>query len=141
MANYYSRAVVLPYLPLAQEQLAVLNGDCESPLAKTLAEACSLDPDELAFGLEAEKAGGELYYLFATEGFGDDDIVFLQEVLAGLPEEDYPHLTVECAHTCSKMRSDGFGGSAYVIRRDEVASWSTCAWLEDEVAKGESEKL
>lgn len=43
---------------------------------------------------------------------------------------DLDHLTVTMAFTCSKMRSDGFGGLAMLITATAVRSESTNALFE-----------
>ena len=42
------------------------------------------------------------------------------------------HLGLEIAHTCSKPRIDGFGGSAAFITKDNIRWGGTSAWLADQ---------
>ena len=53
----------------------------------------------------------------------------LQEILRGLPEEEYPHITYEYAETCSKMRPGEFGGGAIFITREEIVWTNSSEWL------------
>jgi hypothetical protein len=55
--------------------------------------------------------------------------VFFQDIVRRSPTLNY--LTVVTAFTCSKMRPDGFGGSATLITADDVKSMSTHDFLEE----------
>ncbi|WP_234729634.1 hypothetical protein [Acidocella facilis] len=53
------------------------------------------------------------------------------------------YITVTTAFTCSKMRSDGFGGMALFITADEIKGCSTWEFLSDclaEIAGGEDQE-
>jgi hypothetical protein len=54
---------------------------------------------------------------------------FLQDILRR--SHTLKYLTVVAAFTCSKMRPDGFGGSATLITADDIRSRSTHDILED----------
>jgi hypothetical protein len=56
-------------------------------------------------------------------------VFFLQDIVLRSPTLDY--VTVVTAFTCSKMRPDGFGGSATLITADGVTSMSTPDALEE----------
>jgi hypothetical protein len=61
---------------------------------------------------------------------GEDLILFvLQRALRRMPP-DVARLEGEVAFTCSKMRSDGFGGAWYFISREEIAMGGTGPELE-----------
>lgn len=89
-------------------------------------------------GLRSERAGDHLYF-FAEEFFceeGEDQhgerldcTQLLQAKLRQLDPASYPHITIEGAATCSKMRPGEFGGFAYFITRDEIRYCSTWQWL------------
>jgi hypothetical protein len=120
MADNYSQATVSPDLP------AALFNDEE---LRSLEFACGLTyeryDENLYFFAEAcfyEKGEGE-------DGFGVDCLALLQEKLLKLEPDAYPHISIQGAATCSKMRPDEFGGFAYFITRDTVRSTSTWQWL------------
>ncbi|ADU15366.1 hypothetical protein [Asticcacaulis excentricus] len=54
--------------------------------------------------------------------------VILQDIVRRSPTLSY--LTVEVAHTCTKMRPDGFGGSATLIHAEGIEFQSTSGLLE-----------
>ncbi|MDC7684379.1 hypothetical protein PQU92_13920 [Asticcacaulis sp. BYS171W] len=54
--------------------------------------------------------------------------VILQDIVRRSPTVSY--FTIETAHTCTKMRSDGFGGSASLIHADGIEFQSTTGFLE-----------
>lgn len=128
MANNYSHATLDPLLPASlftEEEL------------DALAFAC---------GLRSER-DGDLLYFFAEESFweeGEDRheqlvncVKLFQGKLRLLDAGEYPRITIEGAHTCSKMRPGEFGGFAYYITRDEVRYHATWQWL-DEMAAGKA---
>lgn len=45
------------------------------------------------------------------------------------------YIEIEAAWTCSKMRSDGFGGAATLITGDDIEWVSTAEWLEKAIAR------
>ncbi len=120
MANNYSQATISPALP------ASLFSEAE---LRTLTVAC---------GLSSESEGDDLYF-FAEVSFGEegvdeegegvDVLALLQAKLRQLDMTAYPHITIQGASTCDKMREDEFGGFAYVITRDDIRSLSTWQWL------------
>lgn len=152
MADYFTRGVVRPSLPLTEEQRAVMLLYTDEVSSETPEE--DLLPGEKLFleifpesedcwggslGLAREKDGEE-YYLFAEESLGDMDLRFLQHVLDGLDSEKYPYITVEYAHTCSKMRPDGWGGGAWFITREGVEYVNTGSWLEKKITNFKQKK-
>lgn len=120
MANNYYQATVSPDLPAAlfsDEELRSLKFDCGL--------SCEKIEDSLYFFAEeyfCDQAEGE-------DGFGVDCPGLLQEKLLKLDPEAYPHISIQGAATCSKMRPDEFGGFAYFITRDTVRYTSTWQWL------------
>jgi hypothetical protein len=89
-------------------------------------------------GLSAERAGNYLYF-FADEYFSDEGededgepvncLALMQEKLRQLDPAEYPHISIEGAAYCSKMRTGEFGGFAHFITRDAIRSVSTWQWL------------
>ena len=95
-------------------------------------------------GLDYEP-DGDRYYLFAEDSLGDADLEWLEWVLSTLPEDEVPYITVEYAHTCSKMRPGEFGGGAWFITREGTEFVNTGSWLSnreaEEGAKSDKKKL
>ena len=120
MADNYCQATVWPELP------ASLFDDAEIEL---LESAC---------GLACEPSKDMLYF-FAEEYFSEEGedvdgtamncITLLQSKLQQLDASRFPNITIEGAHTCSKMRPGEFGGFAFFITRDEVQFISSSEWL------------
>jgi len=129
MADYYANCVLQPYLP----------------------ENLVTDADEAflsAFGFAANRQGGAVY-LYAEEYTGsgmvyDDPVEGEREVeeadLSARLQEiirrsrgAVPWISLEFAYTCSKMKSDGFGGSAWFITGDSVEDISTSGWLQEKI--------
>jgi hypothetical protein len=119
MANNYSQATISPSLPATlfrDEELQSLS-------------IC---------GLSAERIGDCLYF-FADECFSDEGededgelvncLALMQEKLRQLDPAAYPHISIEGAAVCSKMRMGEFGGFAHFITRDDIRSVSTSQWL------------
>ncbi len=123
MANYYSQATITPCLPA------------------TLFREEELDSLSRACGLTTESEGDDLYF-FAEECFSDegedengetfDCLALLQGKLRQLDASTYPHIVIEGATVCGRMRPGGFGGFAYYITRDEIRSIATSQWLLDQ---------
>ena len=120
MADNFNQATVSPPLP------ASLFGEAD---LESLSTAC---------GLSFERHGDELYF-FAEASFSEDGedeegeavdvLALLQAKLRQLDAATYPHITIQGAFTCSKMRPEEFGGFAHVITRNGVRSLSTGQWL------------
>jgi hypothetical protein len=128
MANSYYQATISPDLP------AALFSDDE------------LEALEIACGLSAERIEDHLYFFadtsFAEQGDDDNDVpvdclALMQAKLRQLDPAAFPHITIEGAATCSKMRPGEFGGFAHLITRDEVRSMSTWQWLHEQRPPGE----
>ena len=68
------------------------------------------------------------YYLYAEDGLGEADLVFLQWVIEDMPPE-IKWITAEFAYSCSKMRPGEFGGGAWFITRDGTETFFTGSWL------------
>jgi hypothetical protein len=122
MTNNYTNATVTPWMPKTAFTELELN---------QLSEGC---------GLTNEDSDGHLYF-FAEEWFTDEGedadgnpvicTEILQEKLKGLEFEEYPHIIIEGACYCGKMRPGEFGGFAYFITREEVRYVSTWSWLNE----------
>lgn len=133
MADYLSQTVIQPLFPshlLTEEDLDFFS----------------------AFHIEAEKGrSGETYYLFADEWcssgvlyneetgeeteYEEDDLIHRFQEIIRRSEGTLPWVSMEKAYTCSKMRPDGFGGSAIFITADDMKHVSTGYWLEEQIDK------
>lgn len=123
MANNYYQATVQPELPASVFTQQELD---------KLAQVCGLH----------NEPEGDLLYFFAEECFCEEDddehgqrincLELLQAKLQSLDPESYPHIAIEGASTCSKMRHGEFGGFAYFITRDQVRCSSTWQWLHEQ---------
>ena len=145
MADYFSQAVVSPELPLRDIHFRIFD------LLRGNEEGKVEDPEEVAilrdhFGALMEEgevredySPGALsfykqedgrYYCYCEEGYFDDSVLrYLQWVLTTLDEAEFPCISIEVAYTCSKMRADGFGGSAFLVTRDDTHAVHTGTWL------------
>lgn len=135
MADSYTQGTMSPDIPLTEEQVEALedlNGGDEPshPLAVKWCEGLEIDCEygEINF----EPADKTRYYFYAEYGLEEWAIHVLQEILKGLPEDEYPHLIWEGSYSCSKMRPGEFGGWAVIIYRDRVESYSTAQWISEE---------
>jgi hypothetical protein len=118
------------------------NNYCPATISPALPASLFRDEElqslAIAIGLSAEKDGDCLYF-FAEENFcdaGEDDdgepvncLTLMQEKLRQLDPAVYPHISIQGAAVCSKMRPDEFGGFAFFITRDDIRSVSTWQWL------------
>lgn len=150
MADYYMPTVVDPLIPLAAmlqiERLflaQVFNEEVVDEAAHYFSEdgACEqvfLDAEAVRSAVDAGSAEGSslMRKLFDEYGAailagdaielddgGDLSAEVLQDIVRRSPDLD--HLTVTMAFTCSKMRSDGFGGLAMLITAETIRSEST----------------
>lgn len=106
-----------------------------------------------AFRIDTEPDGDDKLYLFAddwctnavieneggTERKLDEDDLFsrFQEIIRR-SNGALPWISKETSYTCSKMRKDGFGGSAVFITADDVQFTGTSGWLEQRINEAES---
>jgi hypothetical protein len=123
MANNYSQGTVSPELPAAlftDEELRTLEFACGL--------CCEHYGDQLSFFAES------CFCEFGEDdtGFGVDCLALMQRRLCQLDPAEYPHISIQGASTCSKMRPDEFGGFAFLITRDAIRSMSTWQWLHEQ---------
>jgi hypothetical protein len=129
MADNFYQATISPELPAA------------------LFDEAELQALETGCGLSCEKIDDHLYF-FADTAFredGEDDeespidcLGLMQAKLRQLDPAAYPHITIQGAATCSKMRPGEFGGFAHLITRDDVRSMSTWQWLDEQASRDDS---
>ena len=134
MADYYSQSVFQPSIPkhlLKEDDLKFLT----------------------AFNIDTEPDGEDTLYLFAedwctsavmeyedgTEKELDENDLFtrFQEIITRSNGE-LPWIYKETSYGCSKMRPDGFGGSAAFITADDVQFYGTSMWLEERLSEAET---
>lgn len=134
MADYFSHSVFQPTIPKK-----LFTDDDLMFLA--------------AFHIDTEPEGEDKFYLFAddwctnavyeddegTERKLDEDDLFarFQEIIKRSNGE-LPWISKETSYDCSKMRPDGFGGSAVFITADDVQYFGTSSWLEQKISEAEA---
>ena len=150
MADYYTPAVIEPMIPLKAmlpiERLflgqvfdeAVEGETAYYSSADGANDLIFLEPEAVRFALDA--GGAETSSLVRqlraehAEAIAADEEIELDmcgDLWAGVLQDivrrspDLDHLTVTMAFTCSKMRSDGFGGLAMLITAAAIRSEST----------------
>lgn len=157
MADYYSQCVVSPTLPLADltaaEHLILRNifdsevEDDELYLFAEIGRNSMIDlelPDMLAALAGTGVASAATWLLSKAiaelpDGEGtaeidldDEWIEILQEIVRR--SNALTFIAIETGFNCSKMRSDGFGGSAVVITADTVDTMSTSQFVDETLA-------
>ncbi|WP_299110802.1 hypothetical protein [uncultured Bradyrhizobium sp.] len=154
MADYYSQCVVLPMLPLsdltAAERLVLCNvfeSETDNDELYLFAETgrnsmIDLEVADIltALATTAEGSAGAELLAGAIAGLPVGDTVaeidlddrwidILQEIVRRSPTLTF--LAIETGFNCSKMRPDGFGGSALVITADTLDAMSTSQFIDE----------
>ena len=166
MADYWNQGTVSPCLPLDNDVLEALGlhsedivhneeeGQYEGSTAAEVIFASWLNSWDgrdddcvgtcLNYTAEATRSGfiPHIYYLYFEEYLDDFSVHVLQQILKKMAPASVPHIVVEYANTCSKMRQDGFGGGAIIITRDKIHRMNTSQWVDETLerlkkAKGE----
>jgi len=135
MADYFSQAIFQPSIP------------------KRLITAEDRRFIE-AFGITLEADGEDKFYLYADDWctggildaedpkddleLSEDDLFARFQEIIGRSNGELPWISKESAYTCSRMRPDGFGGSAIFITADEIRYCSTSQWLEERISEMET---
>lgn len=141
MADYYSTCVVQP----------LFEKDWISEKDKNLLVSFGFDFDDIL-----RKGKEPLVYLctddYHSSGFGDvegveveyeeEDLFAAFRRIIRASKGKIRWISLEIAFTCSKLRSEGFGGSAYFIteKQKQVAWVSTDEWLTKQIARIEKKK-
>jgi hypothetical protein len=158
MADYFTQTVIRPEIPrtaMTELEWRILSDMFEhEELGEEIYFFASQGPNELVFvaiaevrrlldeigvassvaDLVREELGAceadaaELILDFSMIGFEG----IFQDVIR---RSALDYIEVEAAWTCSKMRSDGFGGAATLITADDIESVSTAGFLEAAVAR------
>jgi len=156
MADYYSQCVVSPMLPLgdltAAERLILCNifeSKTESDELYLFAEIgrnsmidLELPDIEAALATTEGSTAADLL-AGAIVGLADGDtvaeidlddhwIAIFQEIVRRSPTLTF--VAIETGFNCSKMRPDGFGGSALVITAETVDAMSTSQFIDETLA-------
>jgi len=122
MADYYTQATVTPYLPKNK-----ITGQ----------EMNKLEEYGFTIYKNLGKADEGSIYLYTDEFMDEAAAEVLAGILKRLPEKEYPYIYIEAAITCTKPRSDGFGGFACFITRDKIDWVGTGSWIGKQIAKYE----
>jgi hypothetical protein len=159
MADYFSQTVVRPDIPLtamtALEHAAlaqIFDEECLGDSAYfcadhgpndfvilEIAEAKALlERDEGIASMLADVVRKQLadLDLAETELEIDMSVTGFEGIFQDVVRRSaLDYVEVEAAWTCSKMRSDGFGGAATLITADDIETVSTAGWLEEAIAR------
>lgn len=158
MADYYSQCVVSPMLSLsdltAAERLILCNmfeSETDADELYLFAEVgrnsmidLELPDIQVALATSAEGSAAADLLAGAIAGLAEDDTVaeidmddhwigILQEIVRRSPTLTF--IAIETAFTCSKMRPDGFGGSALLITADAVDAMSTSQFIDETLSR------
>ena len=158
MADYYSQCVVSPMLPLsdltAAEHLILCNmfeSEADADELYLFAEVgrnsmFDLERSDIVAALATTAKGSAAADLLAgaIAGLSEDDTVaeidlddqwigILQEIVRRSPTLTF--IAIETAFTCTKMRPDGFGGSALLITADTVDAMSTSQFIDEALSR------
>ena len=155
MADYFTQVVVQPTIPFGDmtplERLIlplVYDSDAEKDgvyfYSETgPADSIMLDCEVLEKALEASARDSSLYDTIAKQfaAHAADDAIIELDLSGGSIDFVFQdivrrsatlkYVTIVAAFTCSKMRSDGFGGAATLITADAILGKSTTDILED----------
>jgi len=118
---FYSETGPADNITLDRDDLekALAASERESSLSETIAEQLAAHAPDDAI-IELDLSGGSSDFIF-------QDIVRRSATLK--------YVTIVAAFTCSRMRSDGFGGAATLITADAILGKSTTNILEDFLAE------
>lgn len=158
MADYYSQCVVSPMLPLgdltAAERLILCNvfeSETENDELFLFAEIgrnsiidLGLPDIVAALATSTESSAAADLLVGALAGLPDGDTVaeidlddrwidILQEIVRRSATLTF--IAIETGFNCSKMRPDGFGGSALVITADTIDAMSTSQFIDETLAR------
>ena len=131
MADYYTQMVVAPLIPkdLVTPEVDTMLTDFNITIESGSATEFYLYSDEYsgnAWGFS--ETGEEVHH-------SEDDLVAMFQDLIKASEGRLKWISLESAHTCSKMRSDGFGGSAVLITANKVRYMGTTPWIEQQISE------
>lgn len=107
-------------------ELKKVLGDIATPFGED-------NRDYVSFGFDVElasdKKSGTAYYISDENGDPEQVAAVLQAFLKQFHPDR--RMSFEWADTCSKMRSEGFGGGAVFITATDIQYMSTSEWLRD----------
>lgn len=134
MADNYSQSVLQPYLPKH-----LINDESRRILEAFSITIDPIDDDLLYLYAEDWSTTGYIKNDAGEEIELDEDDLYscFQQIIRGSNGE-LTWISRETAYTCSKMRPEGFGGSAIFITADEVQYVSTSDWLQQKIGKVET---
>ncbi|NQT93239.1 MAG: hypothetical protein HQ559_10795 [Lentisphaerae bacterium] len=138
MADYYTEfSLTLPLRTDAEKAWVNerIAGGVIALTPHTADDADSVGPDDQLYfdatiqQAEEDAPAGVLWIYSQDSGNVDDVIVFLQAFLKA-HRDSSEHISFEWSHSCSKPRTDAFGGGATIITADRAYWTNTGAWLE-----------
>lgn len=139
MADYYTEFSLVIPLRTEPEKLWVeqrIAGGVISLAPHTADTADRIDDNEiLYFNAVIQPAEGAEHLWICSQDSGnvDDVIAFSQAFLKAhrMPPE---HISFEWSHSCSKPRTDAYGGRATIITQNRAYWINTGVWLERKLA-------
>lgn len=139
MADYYTEFSLLIPLRTEAEKLWVqerIAGGVVSLAPHTADSADVVDDDDILYfdaEIQPTDGAGQLWIYSQDSGNVNDVIAFGQAFLQAhrAPTE---HISFEWSHTCSKPRTDAYGGGATIVTQDRAYWINTGAWLERRLA-------
>lgn len=157
MADYYHKTTVQPEIPVEAmtpleawilKQIFQTENDEANRTVYFFAEECiffdldTSDPEFVKLLQEdASPFAAKVREKFEAAGSPDcwplGDLSYVdvfQEIVSRHPEK-LPYVYLETAHTCSKMRPGGFGGSAELITASQVHVIDTGQWLDEMISR------
>jgi len=135
MADYFTSASVELELPSKEAvdhaiDLAQAMSDvcaCIEPEAEIIPEGWAADAEDENWNFDVEKEEGNKIWIHSDSG-GIDEIIKLIQHLMRKFDMTEP-VSFEWSHTCSKPRTDAYGGGAAYITATEVRTFNTSQWL------------
>ena len=142
MADYFQQGVVRPYVPLANPQVNALLRELRdaedtevTQEARQWIKAYANSDGDSAYSLAdltvvIDEEDGTAYLYF--DYYPDDLEALLSWILTQVSESEIPYFEIEWSLSCTKYRSDGFGGGAMFITRTYTQHVLTDLWLQEQ---------
>jgi hypothetical protein len=132
MADYYTHfSFILTLKDAAQKAYALGLAHIasstrfeETQLPATFPEPLKEVLEDWAFEVEGVEDG---LWFYSESGGIDAVSCFIQHLLQKY--DNFPYLSFEWSHDCSKPRTDAYGGGAAYVTAKEIKSVSTSEWL------------
>lgn len=134
MADYYTTAVVEPFIPakfIDEKDEAIIDAFFGSEKA----------PDDCLFFHNDEYSG--CGYIESENGedeeLSEDEMIAAFQRVIVRSNGELPYVAIQAGCGCSKTRPDGFGGWAVFITEESVEWCSTFNWISQKVSEVKGE--